>query len=113
MRTVVGRLVMLVTALLLLAWSSAAVAGSVPAMSDAELDAVYGGESSEPTPFVPGPGTVGVGMTQTISGAAQQGASALIMVNALGSVVTAQVNVVANFGTLGASTQTSTAGPAR
>jgi hypothetical protein len=75
------------------ALAAPAWAGSVVALSDAELDQVFGGEAVEPDNKAPGR-TVVFQTTQTITGPVQQGASSMISVTALNSAVNAQLNLI-------------------
>ena len=84
------------------ALAAPAWAGRVVALSDAELDQVFGGEALEPADKVPGR-TVVFQTTQTITGPVQQGASSMISITALNSAVNAQLNLI--VGDVGQATQ--------
>ena len=76
--------------------------GGGVALSDAELDQVFGGEAVEPDKDVAGRAVV-IHTMQTITGPVQQGASSMISVIALNSAVNAQLNLI--VGDVGHATQ--------
>lgn len=94
--------VMAITLTVVAVVAAPAWAGSVVALTDAELDLVFGGEAVDPSRDVPGR-TVAVHTTQTITGPVQQGASSMISVIALNSAVNAQMNII--VGDVGHATQ--------
>ncbi|MFQ5657678.1 MAG: hypothetical protein ACE5G5_09075 [Candidatus Methylomirabilales bacterium] len=72
-------------------------------LNDAELDQVYGGEPSEENdPLVV---LRSCGTCSLVIDSSQTHTSAVILVNAVNSVVGAQVNMIANMGTVGHATQ--------
>ena len=74
-------------------------------LNDAELDQVYGGEPSEDDDSLVVLRSCGT-CSLVIDSSAQANSTAMIIVNAVASVVGAQVNVIANMGTVGHATQT-------
>ena len=74
-------------------------------LNDAELDQVYGGELSDEDDSLMIPRNCGT-CTLVIDSSAQANSSFMILVNAVNSVVGAQVNVIANMGTVVHATQT-------
>ncbi len=72
-------------------------------LNDAELDQVYGGEPSEDDDFLVVLRSCGT--CSLVIDSSQTHTSAVILVNAVNSVVGAQVNMIANMGTVGHATQ--------
>jgi hypothetical protein len=82
-----------------------ALAGTAVVLADAELDGIDAGSPvGDERPKPTGP-TITASAQQTIAGSAQQAASAVILVNALNSTVSAQVNVIVNSGTISHASQ--------
>ncbi len=73
-------------------------------LNDAELDQVYGGELSDEDDSLMIPRNCGT--CTLVVDSSQTHTSAVILVNAVASVVGAQVNVIANMGTVVHATQT-------
>jgi hypothetical protein len=72
-------------------------AGTGVRLSDAELETVSAGAQDEPERAPLQLTQIETTMTQNITGS-QNLSSAMILINSLASSVTAQVNVIANFG---------------
>ncbi len=81
---------------------SPAWGGKGALLSDTELDQVYGGDP--PDKGVNVITTCGI-CSLTITDMAQQNASAVILVNAVGAVVAAQVNIIVNNGSVSTASQ--------
>jgi hypothetical protein len=80
-------------------------AGTGVPLSDTELETVYGGAEDEAERVPTHVTQIETTMSQNITGS-QNASSAMILINSLSSSVTAQVNVIANFGgTVGQASQ--------
>ncbi len=77
--------------------------GNAVLMSDAELDQVFGGEPGEEDDSLVVLRTCG--SCSLMIGSSQNHSSSVILVNAVNSVVGAQVNVIVNTGTVGHAAQ--------
>jgi hypothetical protein len=87
--------------------------GTAVVLADAELERIDAGASvGDDRPSSTGT-MVMASSEQTIAGAAQQGASALILVNAVSSTVSAQVNVIVNTGAISHANQANAGTPTR
>jgi len=84
--------------------------GEAVVLNDTELDQVYGGRPSEEDDDSLAPLRSHGRNSLIIRGSAQANASSVITVNAVSSVVGAQVNVIANMGTIRYATQVNNGG---
>ena len=83
-------------------------AGDAVALTDTELDEIYGRQAPQDNDVTITSSCGNCNVTAPlVSDFAQQHATALIIVNNVAGVVNAQVNLIYNSGTVGSATQTS------
>ena len=83
----------IVLALTVVLGGSPAWGGEAALLSDAELEQVYGGQDPDEVLVIEMPQTCGGTCSQSIGTGAFAGASAMIIVNSVASIVSAQVNM--------------------